>query len=467
MLARIASVIAAFGLPVTVLHFLPVHLSRDDKPRALGAIVGSILMPIVFGGAFALLLWSLSDWLALKAFRDPHAAIYIRNMAVLAPLMAVTEVLAHVARGFGSALHSIIIRNLAPPISYMVAIIYLSHFSGPKVAVTYSFVGAYTFSCILGLVLIAGFVRSVIKPLQVHLELRELYGYAFPVLLTTAVSIALLWTDLFQLGIFTNAGTVGIYRGCMQIVVVFDVIATTFYAAVGPIYPVLIAERRHEHLRHTYLAGVHLAILLATPVFLLILCNASDLLGLLGPQFKAGATPLCILAFGHLLKVSFGTSAVLLILGGRQRLEAFNTASAAVLNMLLNFLLIPRLGLVGASISTSTSLVVLSGLRLIQVSKAFPVTSLDPAVFRVVFVIVPTALLYSWLTTIGGFGQGTGILHLLLRLAAMVAVLGVTIWKVCLTSGERTMLAGLLRRQATEVTTNETAVDGASSESPL
>jgi O-antigen/teichoic acid export membrane protein len=233
----------------------------------------------------------------------------------------------------------------------------------------------------------------------------------------------------------------------MQLVIVFDVIATTFSAAVGPIYPVLIFERRHEQLRNTYLAALHLATLLATPVFLLILCNSRDLLGILGPRFAAGALALSILAFGHLLKVVFGTGAVLLVLGGRQRLEAGNAAAAAVLNMSLNYMLIPRLGLVGAAISTTTSLVMLSVLRLIQVARAFPVTSLDLGVFRVVVVTVPLALFLSWLSSIVGFGQDTGIPHMLLRLLVMLVLISLAIWKVCLTSNERMTLRGLLSRE--------------------
>jgi peptidoglycan biosynthesis protein MviN/MurJ (putative lipid II flippase) len=115
--------------------------------------------------------------------------------------------------------------------------------------------------------------------------------------------------------------------------------------------------------------------------------------------------------------------------------------------MSLNYLLIPRLGLVGAAISTTTSLVMLSILRLIQVARAFPVTSLDLGVFRVVVVTVPLALFLSWLSSIFGFGQGTGTPHMLLRLLMMLVLISLAIWKVCLTSNERMTLRGLLSRE--------------------
>jgi len=443
MLARIGSIVAAFGLPATILHFLPLRLSQGRREQALGSIIGGLALPVIFGGAFAVMLRLLGTWFALSVFHEPQAVIYIHNLMFLAPLIAITEVLGHIARGFGRALHYVLIRNLAPPLFYLWVLLYLSYSHGPKIAVTYGLVGGYIFSSLLGFACIAKFVWSTIGVVKPQFELREMYSYAFTVLATVAISLGLVWTDLFQLGIFTNANTVGIYRACMQIVFVFDVIGLTFMAAVGPIYPVLISERRDEQLRNTYLAAVHLAALLATPIFLLILVNAQDLLGILGTRFTVGASALGILAFGSLLKVCFGTAAVLLILGGRQRLEAVNVAVTATLNIVLNMHLIPRFGLVGAASSTTISLLVLSALRLLEIPRAFPAASLDLGIFRVL-VTVPVAIVASRISIICGFGPNTGVRHLMLRTFGIGLLICVTIWLVCLSEGERIALRNLL-----------------------
>jgi O-antigen/teichoic acid export membrane protein len=192
---------------------------------------------------------------------------------------------------------------------------------------------------------------------------------------------------------------------------------------------------------------VHLATLLATPLFLLILCNSRDILGILGQRFTAAALALSILSFGHLLKVCMGTAAVLLVLGGRQRLEAANAAIAAALNIILNYILIPRFGLVGAATSTCTSLVVLSGLRLLQVSRAFPVAIFDPVIFRVVVIALPVALAISSASALIGYGEGTGTSHLALRLLIMTMTIGLAIWFLCINAGERATLCGLFGRK--------------------
>jgi len=445
MLARIGSIIAAFGLPVTILHFLPIHLRSNDRARALGSIIGGIMLPLAMGSALTLLLGKLDHWIAVGIFDAPQATDYIRNLGFIVPLIALSEVLGHTARGFGRAFYYVLIRNLAPQIFFLGVLLYLSHFGGPKIAVTYGLIGSYLLACALGFVLISGLVRSIIGKVRPLFELRALYSYALPVVLNASVALVLLWTDLFQLGIFTNTWTVGIYRACMQIVVVFDIITSTFAAAVGPIYPVLIHERRQTELRDTYLAAIHLPTLLATPIFLLILVNASDLLSIIGPHFTPGAPALCILAAGHLLRVSFGTAAMLLVVGGKPHVEAGNAVIAALLNTVLNLVLIPRFGLAGAATSTATSIAVLSGLRIFQVSRVFEVKTFDQAIFRVVVVTVPLGLAASWVGSVLGFGQGTGIPHLLVRLIVVGGLICAALWFTCLNQGERNALRQLLR----------------------
>src|SRR5436305_5425422 len=49
MLTRVSGVIAVFGVSISVLHYLPVYLSRGERQRALGTVLGSIPLPLAIG----------------------------------------------------------------------------------------------------------------------------------------------------------------------------------------------------------------------------------------------------------------------------------------------------------------------------------------------------------------------------------------------------------------------------------
>jgi O-antigen/teichoic acid export membrane protein len=89
-----------------------------------------------------------------------------------------------------------------------------------------------------------------------------------------------------------------------------------------------------------------------------ILAMGRPLLSLFGARFVEGYPLMFILTAGLLARASVGPVERLLSMLGEQRACAMIYASAFVLNLALCVVLIPRLGMEGAAISTSTALVI-------------------------------------------------------------------------------------------------------------
>jgi len=89
-----------------------------------------------------------------------------------------------------------------------------------------------------------------------------------------------------------------------------------------------------------------------------ILAAGRMLLWLFGPQFVAGHHLMLILAVGLLARAALGPVERLLSMLGEQRICATIYAIAFALNIVLCVVLIPRIGIEGAAISTTTALIV-------------------------------------------------------------------------------------------------------------
>jgi O-antigen/teichoic acid export membrane protein len=450
MLAKVGEIVAVFGLPLSVLHYLPVHLSRAERGHALGTILGAVLLPLAFGLSFALLLLFAGGWVATNIFRQPQAGPFVALLGMAIPLLALADLLGNVARGFGRALPYIVIRNITPALCYMSALILLLAWHGPPLGAAYSYIAGIVVGVLLGIGFVMRLVRQHIGLPRPVMQIRQLYRYAAPVALNSVVSLIMVWTDLFLLGVFTDASTVGVYRGCMQIVFVFDLVWNACSAATAPIYPVLLADGRHAQMQETYSAAVRFSTLLAVPIAMIIFSNSGDILGLLGPGFAKGALALVVLACGQFIKVVFGNASVVLIVGGRQGLEAANGAIGAGLNLMLNLLLVPRYGLMGAAIATATSLIALGVLRAIQLRRAMVLHTLDRSFLRVLAVPLALTILVWFASTLFGVAPGSGVLALILRVGVVSVVIGGGLWLFCLNQDDRAALVGLvIRRGAT------------------
>jgi O-antigen/teichoic acid export membrane protein len=439
MLTKVSGVIAVFGVPISVLHYLPVYLSRDERQRALGTVLGSIPLPLAIGVVLALVLGGGGYWIAANVLGQPETGPFLVVLGCAIPLLVMIDMLGSISRAFGRALPAVVIQNMAPQLCAIAVVVSLILWSGPPIGVAYGQVVGLVVGVSLGIWFVARLVRDRIGRTKPEFELRRLYGYAAPITLNVAATLVIGLTDLFLLGLLTDASTVGAYRACMQIVLVFGLPMSALRAATAPVYTVLIAEGRQAVLQDTYAGAVRMATLMALPLLLIIVVNGGDLLRIMGPAFVVGAPALLVLACGQFVECAFSAAHVVLMIGNRQRLEAANMGLAAALNLVLNLALIPAYGLLGAALSTATSLIALAVLRGFQLRRILALRTMDRTLLRIVVVSVPPALVI-WAASVPlGLGPGSGPGPLVLRLVLMIVLIGGGLWRFCLHAEDRTM----------------------------
>ncbi len=445
MVAKASAVIAVFGVPVSVLHYLPVQLSRNERQRALGTVLGCIPLPLAIGLVSAVGLGIGGHWVAAHVLGQAGAGRFLVVLGFAIPLLVTIDLLAHIARGFGRALPAIVMQNIAPPLCLAAVLLWLLLSSGPQIGVAYGQLVGLIVGVSLGAWFVLRLVRDRIGRTRPAFQLGRLYGYALPITLHIVAAQAIGFTDLLLLGLLTDANSVGAYRGCVQIILVFGVPMGALAAATAPVYTVLIAEGRRASLQDTHAAAVRLATLLAFPLLLVIVVNGGDILAIMGPAFAVGTPALLVLACGMCVEASFAPAATVLTIGGRQRLEAANMALTAGLNLVLNLALIPAYGLLGTALSTAIALIGLSLLRSLQVRRIWALRTINRTQLRIVLVTLPLALLIWAASLPFGLGPGSGFGPLVLRLAAMSVLIGSGLWWLCVNAQDRAMLLRLAR----------------------
>jgi O-antigen/teichoic acid export membrane protein len=84
----------------------------------------------------------------------------------------------------------------------------------------------------------------------------------------------------------------------------------------------------------------------------------ATVLGIFGHQFTSGAVALTILSLAMMINLGTGNVTVVLLMGGKSSLSAYNALAALSVNVVLNLLLLPRIGIAGAAIAWAASIAV-------------------------------------------------------------------------------------------------------------
>lgn len=181
---------------------------------------------------------------------------------------------------------------------------------------------------------------------------------AFPFMWLSAIWLVNSRMDLLILGSLKNSTDVGVYAVVVRVAGLVTLITATVSTIISPRISAYFHNREHERLQRLLGASAQRTFLLCLPLALVLILAGGPLLGLaFGGEFTRGWAALAILAFAQLLNVMCGPVGVTLYMTGHESIANRIFTASAVLNVILNFALIPRFGIVGAAVATSISLI--------------------------------------------------------------------------------------------------------------
>ena len=175
--------------------------------------------------------------------------------------------------------------------------------------------------------------------------------------------------DIIMLGAINGAAAVGIYAAIAGIAQLTAFIHQATLGVLGPTIATLYSEgkvRQLERLiQRSILAVFAISLLLGGTIIAL----SKYLLLIFGSEFVIGATAMNILIGGQIFNALTGPVGLVLNMTGHQTKTAIATGLSAFLNIVLNALLIPRYGIIGAAMATTISMITINAIKVMFVQK--------------------------------------------------------------------------------------------------
>ena len=180
---------------------------------------------------------------------------------------------------------------------------------------------------------------------------------AMPMLLIGSMYVINGQTDSVMLGILKDNASVGIYKVANQGAGLISFVQVAFATALGPIFVTVFAQGDIARLRQIIKQSCRATFALSAVLAVGLVLSSHWFLLMFGPEVLAGRTALFILMGGQLVNAFTGATAQLLIMTGHDRDTALGVSVSAVVNVVLNAVLIPPYGINGAAIATAISMV--------------------------------------------------------------------------------------------------------------
>ena len=194
---------------------------------------------------------------------------------------------------------------------------------------------------------------------------------SIPLMLAQSITFIMGWTDQLMLGKMMDASDVGVYGVAFK----FATLSVFVLAAVNSIAAPKISEMKFKNdfagLEKVVKHSTKLIFWFTLPIVLVLCLFPKLVLSISGSSFAVGATTLVILSLGKFFSSIAGSVGSILQMTGLQKQFQNTLLIAAIINVGLNYLLIPSFGIEGAAFASLSCMVFWNSVMVYIVKKRF------------------------------------------------------------------------------------------------
>ena len=346
-----AGILGRLGTDINLVKFYSDENNLGDSGLFLRVLVKSFIAASLLG---ALLYWG-QDLFIITLFDKPQLRPYIIWTALAIPFWTTTMVCAGVLRARRQNRWFAFLNNPGRFTLATIALIILwAWIDSPINAIKAHFFGVVGIALIAFLICISGFKKMTISTSwNSWIFLRE----SLPMMLSSTILVLLGWLDTFVLGIYQSDANIGIYNVALKISLLTGFGLQAINSILAPKLAKSHAENDSILFKRLIRFSAKINFYSTLVIVVGILVFHRILLSIFGEEFISGAEVLFILCAGQLFNALSGSIGEIMLMTGRQTQYQNIMLITLVLNVILNFTLIPIYGIFGAALSTALSLI--------------------------------------------------------------------------------------------------------------
>ena len=358
----IALVPALLGFQTSLLRMIPEYLGKHSTAAALRVYRKSFFMMLAGSAVVASIAYVSSGLISIYVFKKPEVRFLLNLAALFLVFNAITSFNQSAIRAFKDVRYFSLISVLRPVISILILITLLycmnSIFSPVYAVLGASFV--LSFLSFLFFRKVIPYSNAKAVSVDASVSISKIFRISFPMLLTAVIWIVIAQTDIIMLGMYSSVSSVGIYAIVVKLALLTSFIIGSINTVVAPSFSEFYYSKNIEKLKQIVAGSTRLVFWSTLLLGLFLVVFGKPILGLFGEEFVIGYWALCLLMFGRLVAASCGSVGYLMNMTGYQKAVSIVLFAGGLLNIVLNYILIPRYGINGAAFASMFSVMFLN-----------------------------------------------------------------------------------------------------------
>jgi O-antigen/teichoic acid export membrane protein len=344
------------GLSSSARRFIPEYTELNAPDLLRGFLSGSRWLACgiatAIGGVGALGVTLLAPYL------DQFAVVPLYLACATIPIYGLVQVQAGIAQSYDwpnlALMPFFIIRQLAVAIVMGAAFL----LGAPTDAVTAMIVAVVaTWAVTIGqMVVLDRRLKAKVPQGPKRYEVKTWFATSLPIFVVEGFYLLLTYVDILALEQFRSPDEVAVYYAAARLLAIVAFVHFAIAGATTHKFTEYHVSGNKERLASFFRETIRWTFWPSLACCAMILAFGRPLLALFGANFESGYIVMFILSVGMLARAAVGPAERLLNMLGERKHCAAVYATAFAINLVLCVLLIPRIGIEGAAVATSTAI---------------------------------------------------------------------------------------------------------------
>lgn len=361
--ANILAVFSTMGMAAGLPAYISHQLEQKNYAKVRSAFSVSLKISISTSIVVALALYASAEFISQQLLHKPLLSEGIKIFAFIVPLIALTNLLTSHLRSIQQVGGKVYFKDIMRPLLAIVFVFFVIVLRLSFRWLLFAYAASFLTTCIVLLIYARGKIQQSIPISQSVNVTKEVVVFAMPLLGVGVIAQLIMWTDTLILGWFHPAEVVGLYNGATRIGQVATLVLTSMAFLYMPIVSRLYSLHDVRNIHVVYATITKWVFILTLPFFLCIFGISESVLGIiLGSQYVEASHALQILALGFFAHIILGPNAQTMIAYGKQKINFISLFVGLLLNVVLDILIIPIYGIVGAAVASCVCLILSNSL---------------------------------------------------------------------------------------------------------
>jgi len=343
------------GLPQSAVRFIALYKASGQFYELRGFIVRAVGLLLSANLVLGVFVVFAGPWVADHFYHAPDLRQYLGLFALIMILGALTTFFGQVLQGYKDVSRRTVITNfIGTPLMMLLTVLLIAWGKGLR-----GYILAQVLAAAAVLVLLVGFAwklspaesrhaRGPLPPLASHV-----ISFGATVFGINLTEFLLAQIDKVLIGFYINAREVGIYAVAMAIVAFVPVALQSVNQIFSPTIADLHTRGDRELLGRLFQTLTKWILAFTLPLATVVIVFCKPFMRIFGADFEPGWPILIVGTIGQLVNCGTGSVGYLLLMSGHQKRLFKVQMWMTVMMVLLNILLIPRMGIIGAAVAAA------------------------------------------------------------------------------------------------------------------